>query len=308
MKAELTFDLMELSEVGARPDKQAGEILRQVRAQCGELPLPIPIMAIATALGIESVEERDTDTFEGALVALPDKSRGTVVLRKGLTCGRRNFTFGHELGHFVNPYHRPPTNGFYCNSHDLAERRQGGRPWKERSPFERMEVEANEFSSFLNVPRQEFRNDLKRLSDPDVRHIVNLADRYSVSKEMMAQIYITEVPEKLGIVTSHGGRISRCILPTNFPYLGLRKGQPIPHRSATVEFAKKHSSGAVSELRSVPADVWLDRSPDGVTVCEQVLLQREGWAMTMIVIEDAEEDEGDAATRTWYEPKFSYNR
>jgi Zn-dependent peptidase ImmA (M78 family) len=307
----LTLDPVELADVGGRPDKLAAEILRQMRSRFGDLPLPIPTAEVAKALGIIEIQERETESFDGALVVVPDRSRGFIVLRKGLTRGRRNFTLGHEVGHLVNPYHKPPPEGLYCGAKDLAQRRQNGRSWRERPPHERMEVEANEFSSHLLVPRLEFAELIKARSDCDIGHVVELAKKFDVSKEMMAQLYVAASPEKVGVVTSKAGRVMRCILPDGqaFPYLGLSKGQLLPSRSRTAEFLRSGKPGSASSLAEIAPDVWLDRSSHAVTVYEQVLIQEAGWAMTLLVVEDANEDGGaEAIEANWYEPRFTYGR
>ena len=44
---------------------------------------------------------KDTTSFEGALLTDPDKSQGIILCRPGVPGGRRRFTIGHELGHFL---------------------------------------------------------------------------------------------------------------------------------------------------------------------------------------------------------------
>lgn len=304
MTVALTLDLMELSDVGARPDRLADEILRQIRAQFGALPIPVPLEAIASAAGITSIEERVTDSFDGALVALPDRSAGVIVLRKGLASGRRRFTLGHELGHFVNPYHRPPSGEFYCGAGALSARRDSGGPWKDRSPFERMEVEANEFSSFVLVPRRELRLEMQAGGERSLQEFISIAERYAVSLEALAQIYVGESKELIGILTSRNGMVARCILPAGFPYLGLRKGQPLPARSVTAAFVRGAEPRSLSEPLPVQPDVWLDRSAHGTAVYEQALSQRDGWALTLLAVELPESDEGESDSADWLPPRF----
>jgi hypothetical protein len=50
--------------------------------------------------------------------------------------------------------------------------------------------------------------------------------------ECMAQLYIDNVDEKVAVVTSHDGLVQRVITPASgFPYLGLRRGGPLPARA-----------------------------------------------------------------------------
>jgi Zn-dependent peptidase ImmA (M78 family) len=97
---EITIDLMELADLG-QPLKLAFELHRQIRAQLGAVPVRVPLEQIAKALGIVGIREYDTDNFEGTLVI--SDGVGAVGLRKGMPPGRRNFTLGHEIGHFAIP-------------------------------------------------------------------------------------------------------------------------------------------------------------------------------------------------------------
>src|SRR4051794_33735155 len=122
--AEITIDLMELADLG-QPLKLAFELHRQIRAQLGAVPLRVPLEQIAKALGIVGIREYDTDNFEGTLV-LSDGA-GAVGLRRGMPSGRRHFTLGHEIGHFVIPSHRIVKSKFECSTSDLRRARPKDR-------------------------------------------------------------------------------------------------------------------------------------------------------------------------------------
>ena len=309
--SRLTLDLMDLADVGGQPRKLANEIQRQIRLQAGDLTLPMPLHEIATALGIEDVQERPTTTFEGMLVATADKSRGSIVLRAGMPTGRRNFTLGHEIGHFVNPYHKPPDDGFRCEATGLRQRRADGKAWDQRSPYERMEIEANEFSIALLVPAPEYRQRREQLSGCDLLHIDGLAKSFGISKEAMARIYVDTAPEKIGVLTSRNGLLQSFILPRSFPYLGLARGHPLPARSFSASYLKNAAPGQASELQQVGPDAWIDGQSRSIEVFEQAFAQANGWAMTMLLIEapdeEEQEDEGEMEKR-WSQPRFAYGR
>lgn len=307
----LTLDLMDLADVGGQPRKLATEIHRQIRAQKGQLILPVPLADIAAALGISDITERDVTTFEGMLVATPDKSRGAVILRKGMRPGRRNFTLGHEIGHFVNPYHKPPSDGFVCSRDGLRAKRGGPTPFDKRSLYDRMEVEANEFSQALLVPIPEYRRERGKLSGCDLLHVEALAGLFGLSKEAMARIYVDTAPQKIGILTSQAGRVRRFMLPTEFPFLGLKTGQPIPVKSAT--YAALHSKGSdkATALEHVATDTWLEQSRPEVELYEQALLMRDGWAMTLLLVEESyesDDEEEQLINERWSQPKFAHGR
>lgn len=304
-----TLDRMELDDIGGKPARLAAEVHRQIRAQDSSVPLPVPLLEIATALGIEEVADRPVSGFDGMLIATPDRSRGAVVLREGMPRGRRAFTLGHELGHYLNRYHQPPPGGFKCSKSGLDATRDSSVPWAKRPPMERMEIEANEFSARLLFPDQEYDHHRKKLSGCDLAHIEPLAKLFGVSKEAMARRYVATAPEMIGIIASKDGVVRSFALPGSFPFLGLRSRGPLPPRCRTREFLKTSAVGDCSTLAEVEAHWWIEKPKRGSALYEQVLTQADGWALTMLLVEEPDEDdaeEGSEVERRWYEPKFSY--
>lgn len=279
--------MMELADL-AQPRKIAWEIHKQLRAQYGAVPRHVPLDGIARAVGIVAIDEFDTDRFEGTLVVQGDK--GAIGLRRGLIPGRRNFTLGHELGHFLNPWHRKLGSKFECNKRDVVAKRSAG--FDQKPAQERIEVEANEFSAALLVPAPEFRDARNELgSDIDVTHIRTLADAFAVSQEFMASIYVDQADSKLAIIHSQNGVVQRFTLAREFPYMGLRRGVPLPVASLTKEFMGIHGAGKTSNLREVPTGTWLERRGSVTALYEQVLVQSNGWATTLLMIDEDEIDD-----------------
>lgn len=290
---EIEIDMMELADIG-QPVKLALELHRQLRKQFGSVPHRMPLRQIADAVGIVGIREFDTDDFEGTLV-IKDGS-GAIGLRKGLRSGRRNFTLGHEIGHFLIPNHRFQRTSFQCATADMRRERSEGN-WSARPAEERIEVEANEFSAALLVPAPEFQTERKRLGTCDVSHVRQLAETFDVSQEMMAKVYVNSADEKIAIVTSHLGLVKRVIPQLGFPYLGLRRDAPIPTNALTRTF-KPISTDTISELRELPTHVWLERKGKVESFYEQVFVQEDGWSMTLLMIDEEEIDEDDD-DRNW---------
>lgn len=305
------LDRMELDDIGGKPIQLATEVHRQVRAQDGTVPLPVPLVEIAASLGIEEITDRPVTGFDGMLIATPDRSRGAVVLREGMPKGRRAFTLGHEIGHYVNRYHQPPPGGFKCAKSGLEAARDTGLAWTKRPLLERMEVEANEFSAHLLFPDKEYDLHRRKLSGCDLAHIEPMARLFGVSKEAMARKYVATAPELIGIIASKDGRTQSFALPNAFPYLGLRKGGPLPTRCRTLQFLRTSGAGDCSELAEIDAHWWIENPKRGVSLYEQVLAQGDGWALTMLLAEEPDEDDVDEdqeMERRWHEPKISYGR
>ncbi len=290
------IDLMALADF-AQPRKLAFEIHRQLREQYGVVPHHVPLDGIARAVGIQEIAEHETKAFEGMLVVVGEN--GAIGLRKGMPRGRRNFTLGHELGHFLNPWHRRGASRFECNSAALTAKRAGASAFDARPALDRMEVEANEFSAALLVPAPEYRNVRAGLGrEIDIAQISELARAFDVSKEFMARIFVDTASEKSCVVTSHAGHVSRIIPQRKFPYLGLRRGMPLPAGSHSASAVRSKDSGYCSALVEVSPALWLEAGRGVSAIYEQVQVQRDGWAMTLLVVDEEEEDD-DADDRNW---------
>ncbi|QOG19241.1 ImmA/IrrE family metallo-endopeptidase [Bradyrhizobium sp. SEMIA] len=292
---EITIDLMELADLG-QPLKLAFELHRQIRAQLGAVPLRVPLEQIATALGIVGIREYDTDNFEGTLVI--SDGVGAVGLRKGMPSGRRNFTLGHEIGHFAIPSHRMVKAKFECSTSDLRRARPKDK-WEAVPHEERIEIEANEFSAALVVPMPEYRAERRKLSKAcDLEQVRVLARKFDVSLEVMAKVYVTSADELAAIVISKDRKVQRVIPAPNFPYLGLRAGAPIPELSLTHRWPRPTTIGTVSEMRDVPTHAWLEKRGRVEALYEQVFAQKNGYATTLLTV-DMNEDDAEDDDRHW---------
>jgi Zn-dependent peptidase ImmA (M78 family) len=295
--AEVQIDMMELADLG-QPIKLAEEIHRQLRSQFGSVPTKMPLQAIARAVGITVFEEHDSTRIDGMLVI--EDNEGAVSIRRGMRPGRKNFTLGHEIGHYLIPNHRFQRTNFQCASVDMGRERGTGN-WEKRPPLERIEVEANEFAAALLVPAQEFALHRKRQgSGCDLSHIRALADIFAVSQEMMAMRYAKTADEQVAIVTSHNG-IVRRVIPggLGFPYMGLRRDVPLPPNCLTRSFRPK-GNDPISGLVELRTDVWLERSANVAALYEQVFVQEDGYAMTLLTVEmDDADDADDSSWNRW---------
>ena len=296
MSPAVAIDLMQLADVG-QPKRLAFEIHKQLRAQFGSVPLRVPLNGIASAVGIVCIKEHETTAFEGALAL--NGSQGAIGLRKGMPRGRRNFTLGHELGHFLVPTHRLAKTRFECTSQFMRYQRGKREEWERRPSAERIEVEANEFSAALLVAIPEYRAERAKLGRGcDVAHIRPLAEAFAVSQEMLASVYVAHEHEITAIVTSHNGKVRRIIPKGDFPFMGLHAGMEIPRASLTRAFRAANDPGEVSKIEEVDIHTWVERKGNVHSLCEQVILQRDGWAMTLLSVE-VDEGDDEADDRNW---------
>lgn len=288
------IDMMELADLG-QPTKIALDIHRQLRVQFGTVPRRMPLSALAEAVGILGIKLFEGTSFEGTLV-LQD-GRAAIGIRKGMRSGRHNFTLAHEIGHFLIPTHRLQRQQFLCEPVDMRRMRSGN--FGARPEQERIEVEANEFAAALVVPMPEYLSERRALGAAcDVAHIRQLAETFDVSQEVMAKIYVLSSDEKAAIITSKDGVVKRVIPQPGFPYLGLTKGALIPGGAVTRKFSVTAANDPVSALEEVATHTWLDRQGAVSALYEQVFVQEDGWAMTLLVVDENDDDE-DTDDSNW---------
>lgn len=109
----------------------------------------------------------------------------------------------------------------------------------------------------------------------------------------MAKIYVLSADEKAAIVTSQNGVVKRVIPQIGFPFLGLSKGSTIPQGAITRSFSAGRANDPVSVLCEVLTHTWLQRRGAVSALYEQVFVQEEGWAMTLLIADLEEQDDED---------------
>ncbi|MBV9245854.1 MAG: ImmA/IrrE family metallo-endopeptidase, partial [Methylobacteriaceae bacterium] len=140
----------------------------------------MPVHRIALALDITRIREEKLHGFEGALVTTPERDVGEILVNSQSSHPRRRFTIGHELGHFLNPWHKPIAGArFECTRADMALGDSQSGPTRTR--HQRQELEANLFAIELLTPRPRLRPHLAH--DPDLRHALQVAEEFEISKE-----------------------------------------------------------------------------------------------------------------------------
>ena len=285
----LTIDRMEIDDVGGDPAKLADAILKQLP----DLSKPIPVREIAHAIDIYEIREEALDGLEGGLVVAEDKSEGAVLVRRDRPETRKRYTIAHELGHYVNPWHKSDSPaGFRCGAKDMVVERH--------SPSDRaakMEMQANQFAAEILMPRREVERFLRGKAGADIEHILAMADeRFNVSREAAARRYVARIGESAAVVFSREGKIRYVKTNDEFPRLSVWSGDPLP--TGCLSAKSGHQIGQVTNWAEVRGHVWLERSRD-YTVYEQTLPQKNGFRMTLLTVE-RDEDEEDS----WEPPRF----
>lgn len=287
---------IDLADFGS-PERIVQEIIKQVP----DLPIPVPIDELAQTLDIIDIKALEAQGFEGGLLTDVNKSEGIILVNQASPSQRRRFTIGHELGHFLCPWHKPLGNdGFLCSPEDmrLSSAHKGERAAS-------MEVEANRFAAHLLMPLPHFRKDLRLRKDVEIEHILDLAKRYETSKEATARRYVEVRDEPCAAVISLNGRVLRFYKGSDFPYLDINAGNPVPRESVT---AKTNLTEAViSDWEELDGSVWLSvqRRRRAPMMYEQVLTQSDGYRLTLLTLaEDTEEIEEEEDLEESWTPRF----
>lgn len=251
------------------------------------LTYPIPVEDLATALDIMEIGELETQGFEGSLLMLEHRAAGSILVNKEARGGRRRFTIGHELGHFLIPTHKPIKGDvFLCARDDM-------RMWSatEQDAYARMEVEANKFAALMLMPPPLLRPYLERKGDPDLAHVLALHEDFDVSKDAAARAYAQFHSALIAVAVVHDGKVLRVYRPPKFPRLGGLEGQPVPRSS--VYWRTRQSGTPLSDIVEGQAGRWLesDWGKKLPVLYEQVLHQQMDYALVMLWPEFAEEGE-----------------
>jgi hypothetical protein len=268
----------------------AGLVTRILKAEPALKP-PMPVEELARQLDISEIRDLTTDGFEGGLITDVARSHGFILVNRVAIAGRRRFTIGHELGHFLLRHHAPPPGGFLCTRDDM-------RRWdkNEKSAVARMEVEANKFSAFLLMPPPMWKAEAAKFGDPNLSQIVALARTFAVSKEAAARTYAQYHDEAVAVVVVHNGVIGKIYSAfSRFPRLCIARGAAVPP-SSLFHRAKKQLVEP-SEVVEARAEFWLEsewgtRLPE---LYEQVFFQQGGFALILLWAESqtAEDDDWD---------------
>lgn len=264
----LQLDLIELADL-ARPEQLVAEILRQNPG----LPVPVPLEELAQLAGISKLEAFDSEGFEGALLTNATKSDGAIFYSRRSPRPRQRFTIGHELGHFLLPWHRQ--SSFQCTAEDISAR--ANKDW---------EIQANQFSAELLMPASLVKRRLQPLGEPELAHIQKLCVDFETSVEMTAR-RVVELSEYACAVVFSKENVVRYFVRSPFftAWPCVKKGDRLPSRSPS-----RTATSEPDEWHELDAHWWLKEARDSSddqpeTVYEQTLVQEGGHKVTLLTYE-----------------------
>ena len=212
---------LSLNRVDIEDWKAPEEIATEVHRQMDGDDRATPIYAVARALDIQEIRTVSLIGFEAALVTLPDRDAGSIVVSNKVGRARQRFSIAHELGHFLMCRHQPAdVSSFQCKAKDIAGQSDGD--YRHR----RQEREANAFAIELLAPAAKVR---RHLADgPNLEAVLAIAGAFDISREAAARRYVELSPTPTAVVFSKNGSFLYHTANAAFPALKLRRNQQMP--------------------------------------------------------------------------------
>ena len=252
-----------------------------------DMPIPVPIELLCDRLDIVSVGDLETAGYEAALITDECKANGAILVAKGRSRQKRRYSVSHELGHFLIPTHMPSADGrILCSAQDM--RTVLGRAELDRRA--RMEAQANQFAALLLMPPPVLKAEL-RSKVLDLGRIIQLAVDFDVSKEAMARACVDHSQGSIAVIVVRDGKILRMYRRDGkFPFIAPARGDRVPADSSFHDCGLP--AGSVTTMEECEPETWLGyRDAKRVELLEeQVLFQREGFAMIMLRAQMRDED------------------
>ena len=281
----LRLDRAALEDGGAEPQRLAAAILVQMGYRGGR----VPIDDIALALDIVEIRKEPLTNLEGVLLTTADRNVGSILINNKSSRQRGRFTLGHELGHFLNPYHvGTDGSGHSCSSGDM---RAAGPSADNR--HRQQEAEANRFAIEILVPRIGCQKYFQ--GDPDMAEILAMAAEFDISRESAARRYIELHGDAVAIVFSKNNRLTYAVRSDAFPSMAVRRedllplGQPVSGAERSIPIEETDTS------------FWLTRKGGEGELTLQTLFQKDDHAMSLLHLttpdEEAEPDLEDTCDR-----------
>jgi hypothetical protein len=182
-------------------------LLQAIEKYTGEVMYPVKIQDIAVDISrqffpdspITQITGEDfSGAFEGALARVPNSNNewgiayNTAIKSKG----RINFTLAHEFGHYL--LHRSEfKDAIKCNREDMFR-------WD--SEYGKRESEANEFASYLLMPRNLFEAEMKN-DDLSLHLFQHVADYFNVSLTAALLKWLSFTTDRAMLVVGRDGFI-----------------------------------------------------------------------------------------------------
>lgn len=254
----------------------------------GEDRFPVDVKELALEYSLQcfpqepiiSIEPLNIPGFEGILACHPSKKKWKIGYNSEIQSeGRIRFTLAHEFGHYL--LHRQQQTQFNCTQQDMHE-------WDEDD--RKIEADADTFASFLLMPADDFRNQIKGQA-LNVDLLLHCRDRYGVSP-MAAALKMVEIYSgRAVVVAARDGfvlwaRSSKAAFKS-YAYLAAKKRTiAVPEKS----LLNLSSATETKKSATLRAQLWFPGEPAGMELVEHVYVSEGYYPYTLglLLLPDAQ--------------------
>ena len=248
------------------------------------LKVPIDLERICAEEGILLAPGKYSPSFHGRIEFVPEHNVFVIYYPEPANDqypGRVRFSLGHELGHYFIVEHRRL----------IQEQRVHTSVGAFRSVSDRIENEADKFSSALLIPESEVEKAIGSSGFLDLAAILALAERCQASVQATAFRYVRLAQEPCLAIVSRQSKIlysfsSDEAEAEGFKWLGNRD---VPEKSAA-EKCTVSQTGAILADHSHTVDWFSDRRAAAKLWEESVMLGKSGYVLTFLTWADYKRD------------------
>ncbi len=220
--------------MSARAKVNARELLDKY---CIKHPKDMDIRAIANAENL-MIKEEDTKGHIGRIFIEGDAGIITID-NKIKEEGRKNFTIGHEVGHFILEKERE----FYCSNSDIMNF------WQNKNH----EQESNIFAAELLMPEEWIKQYVK-WKDEALETLEEAAMMFGTTLSSMSLRYAECGKFPIAVIFSQDGKVKWSKISEDFPFQWIENGQKVNEYSKALDFYKGKEIG--KEKEDILADAW----------------------------------------------------
>lgn len=106
---------------------------------------PVPVVGIATRLGMDVVSDADYQHDKDGHIEIDEHNNATIVVNNEKPPNRKRFTIAHEIAHFI-------FDKDYLQKHKIIDRDGNASD----ASYREIEQRANKFASILLMPEEQF--------------------------------------------------------------------------------------------------------------------------------------------------------
>lgn len=257
-------------------------VLNAVAGAHGTQRFPVDVVSVARESArifgwpdpITEVQAADIKNFEGALYAGDERKCWLILYNHRLRSpGRIRFTQAHELGHYL--LHRAHRNSFECSESDMVDLTQDSLT---------IEAQADDFSSALLMPLDDFRAQMNGTSDFDA--LGACAERYGTSLTATTLRWLKHTDANAVLVVHRDG----FLLWSYASNSAYRNGAFFKTRSNIIAIpqASIASDTSVETERigiEIAARTWFPHAPKELSIKEmKICADQFDYVMTLLVL------------------------